>query len=167
MWIFWKSSTCQNVLHIWGKFFTQEVNNNYEIVMRGQIHFPGIIKKVQIAYIWLHVMRSREICLKSNMNIAINIYYQFKALPLGKVSMDRYLIWKILPLVIVEQWSYMIWSRWISRLSAILILRYSPTKKTTSFVSYCFSKPTFTHISGTKCPILIGFSAKCSFCDVA
>ncbi len=60
----------------------------------------------------------------------------------------------------------MIWSSWISRLSAILILRYSPSKKTTSFVSYCFSKPTFTHISGSKCPILMGFSPKYTLCDV-
>ena len=41
----------------------------------------------------------------------------------------------------------------------ILILRYSPSKEAT-FVSYCFSKPTFTHISGSTCPILMGFSAK-------
>ncbi len=60
----------------------------------------------------------------------------------------------------------MIWSSWISHLLAILILRYSPSKKATSFVSYCFSKPTFTHISGTKCPILLRFSAKCDLCDV-
>ncbi len=44
--------------------------------------------------------------------------------------------------------------------------RYSPSKKITSFVSYCFSQPTFTHISGTKWPIFMGFSAKCSVCDV-
>ncbi len=60
---------------------------------------------------------------------------------------------------------YVIWSSWISLLLAILVLRYGPSKKTT-FVSYCFSQPTFTHISGTKCPILMGFSAKCSLCDV-
>ncbi len=60
----------------------------------------------------------------------------------------------------------MIWSSWISRLLAILIARYSQLKRTTSFVSYCFSWPTFTHISGTKCPILRGFSAKCSLYDV-
>ncbi len=63
-------------------------------------------------------------------------------------------------------YTYVIWSNWISRLSAILILRCIPSKKTTSFVSYYFSKPTFTHISGTKCPILMGFSAKCSLCTV-
>ena len=58
--------------------------------------------------------------------------------------------------------SYVIWSSWISRLSEILIFRYSPSKEATSFVSYCFSHPTFTHISGSKCPILMEFSAKCS-----
>ncbi len=42
----------------------------------------------------------------------------------------------------------------------------SPSKKPTSFVLYCFSNPTFTHISGIKCPILMGFSAKCTLRDV-
>ena len=58
------------------------------------------------------------------------------------------------------------WSSWISRLLAILITRYSPSKRTTTFVSYCVLKPTFTHISACKCPILMGFSANCSSCDV-
>ncbi len=56
---------------------------------------------------------------------------------------------------------YVIWSSWISCLLPILIV-LSPSKKITIFVSYCFSKPTFTHIFGTKCPILMGYSAKFS-----
>ncbi len=54
-------------------------------------------------------------------------------------------------------WKLHLWY-YQARLSAILILRYSPSKGTTSFISYCFSKPTFTHISGSTCSILMGFS---------
>ena len=61
---------------------------------------------------------------------------------------------------------YVIWSSWTSHLSALLIVRYSLSKKTASFVSYCFSKPTFTHISRTNCPIFMGFSANVALCDV-
>ncbi len=59
---------------------------------------------------------------------------------------------KVLQVVQHDTWLKeinVIWSSWISRLSAILILRYSPSKKTLSFVSYCFWKPSLTHISGT------------------
>ncbi len=66
----------------------------------------------------------------------------------------------------MQHYNNAIWSSWISRLLAILILRYSLSKKTSFVVSYCFSKPTFTHISRTECPILMEFSAKCSLCDV-
>ncbi len=77
--------------------------------------------------------------------------------------------WRVLVflfIIISVMYTYVIWSSWISHLSAILILRYSPSKETTSFGSYCFSKPTFTHISESTCPILMGFSAKWSLCNV-
>ena len=56
-----------------------------------------------------------------------------------------------------------IWSSWISRMSAILIVRYSPSKKTTYFVFYCFSKPTFTHISGTNVRFWWGFQQNVAY----
>ena len=77
--------------------------------------------------------------------------------------------WRVLVflfIIISVMYTYVIWSSWISHLSAILILRYSPSKETTSFGSYCFSKPTFTNISESTCPILMGFSAKWSLCNV-
>ena len=48
-----------------------------------------------------------------------------------------------LTIVLLCTIKYVIWSSWISRLSPILIWRYSPSKKTSSLVSYCFSKHTF------------------------
>ncbi len=53
-----------------------------------------------------------------------------------------------------------------SHLLIILTVRYSSSEKTASFVSYCLSKPTFTHILGTKGWILMKFSAKWSLCNV-
>ena len=57
------------------------------------------------------------------------------------------------------------WSSKISRKSKILILRYSKTKGIIFFVWYCFCNPSTAYISGTKCPILMRFSAICSFAN--
>ena len=70
------------------------------------------------------------------------------------VAKIKYLIYKAINVV---------WSSKISRKSKILILRYSQIKDIISFVSYCFYNPSIAHIFGTKCPISVRFSAKCSF----
>lgn len=53
----------------------------------------------------------------------------------------------------------------ISRKSAILIFSYYPTNERT-FVFLCFENPLVPLIFGTKCPISMGLSAKCSVINV-
>ena len=61
------------------------------------------------------------------------------------------------------QWQIVMWSSKISWKSEILILIYSQTKAIIFFVSFFFFQPSTALIPGTRCPILMGFSAKCSF----
>lgn len=44
---------------------------------------------------------------------------------------------------------------------------YSQIKDIISFVSYCFCNPSIVNIFGTKCPILMRVSAKCSIANNA
>ena len=55
-----------------------------------------------------------------------------------------------------------VWSSKISRKLEILISRYSQIKDIISLVSYWFCNPSIVHIFGTKCPISMGFPAKCT-----
>jgi len=48
----------------------------------------------------------------------------------------------------------------MSRLSGILILRYSQTKGKISYGFYCFENPSSASLEVIKCPIVPGFSAK-------
>ena len=58
------------------------------------------------------------------------------------------------------------WSSKVSGKSKILILRYSKTKRIIPFVSY-FWYPSTVHISGSKCLISMGVSAKWRFAKSA
>ena len=51
----------------------------------------------------------------------------------------------------------------MSRVSTILILSYRPKKMPNSYAFFIVKEDQrFAHISGAKCPIVIGFGSKCS-----
>ena len=151
---------------------------------------------MQLLYFYIYTESSYiegviDLCKKcQNKTLTVGSNYMFKNIPICKMHICNnlpnyvvrywtkqfflkilsHIITKVTPncikVMLLQTCTIVIWSSWITRLSAILILRYSSSKKTTSFVFYCFSKPTFTHISGNKCLSLMVFSAKCSLCNV-
>ena len=56
---------------------------------------------------------------------------------------------------------YMTWPRGMSRMSLILILSYRLKQMTYSYVLQCFEIQRITHISWTRCRIVMGYGSQC------